>query len=472
MRCRLNLNDALSVRSMQLPEPQIYHRLVFSTDGKRLIWCGREDPMVRVWDTTTGRQLREFPQPHGKVRGHFSSPFLAFSPDGKRMAFRGPNIFEGIEVLDVATAQVTLQIKDQKDCRDCAFSPNGKLLAAHSGNGGLRIWDAGTGKLVRELCPENRFTPGAYKFVVFAPDSTFLATGGHSREGLDVWDLRKGKLVCTVPSKSYFYSAAFAPDNQSVVCVEANGQPYLYNLVAEKVIYRFNPPERLCHFVTFTPDIKRVALIADVPAQDQKGGADTRQEAIYLYEVPGAALNPAVAQVDDAALEKLWADLTTDNDLRLQRVLQAFRAAPQPAIDLFRMKVTPVPKEQQAKVEQLIAELDTSNFTKRDEAQEALQRLARQFAPLLEARKKEVGPGEVRNRLTFVLNQMKEEPTLVVLIREQRVLTFLEQTATPQARELLRQLAEGAPQARLTVAARAALDRLAKGRSGAAGNGR
>src|SRR5687767_11783299 len=48
---------------MRLPEPQTYHRLVFTADGAKLVSDGREDPMVRVWDVKTGKQAHEWPHP-------------------------------------------------------------------------------------------------------------------------------------------------------------------------------------------------------------------------------------------------------------------------------------------------------------------------------------------------------------------------------------------------------------------------
>jgi WD40 repeat protein len=230
-----NVADGKKIVRLQLPEPQIYHRLCFMDGGKSLVWCGREDPMIRIFDVVTGRQLREFRQPNGGGRGkHFSSRFRTFSPEGKRVAFNGPSFFEGLDVLDVTTGKIIVRIKEQKDCRGCAFSPNGKQIAAHSASGGVHIWDTETGKLVRELRADDRFAGGAFKFATYSPDSKFLATGGHTRAALDVWNTDTGKLLCSLPTKGFFYSVAFAQDSQSVLCAEAGGQAYLYHLVAEK----------------------------------------------------------------------------------------------------------------------------------------------------------------------------------------------------------------------------------------------
>jgi hypothetical protein len=209
--------------------------------------------------------------------------------------------------------------------------------------------------------------------------------------------------------------------------------------------------------VTFSPDFKRAALIGDATERNR----DARRRAIFLYDLPPRLLNPPAAQVDDVPLEQLWTDLNTDNDLRLQRVQQAFRTAPKAAVELFRKKMFPVSKEQSAKVEQWIARLDDPAFTVRDQTMKDLKAAAHEFAPLLQARHQQASAGETRNRLTFILKQMADEPRPAALVRALRAVSVLEQMATPEARQLLTALADGAPLARLTVEAREALRRLA-----------
>jgi hypothetical protein len=448
------------IQRMQLPEKQIYHRLVFSTDGKTLIWNGREDPMVRVFDVKTGKQVREFRQLHGNNREGFSSYFLAYSPDGRRAAFHGATFFRGLDVHDLASGKVVLQL-DVQDCRCCDFSADGKLITTHSSNGGVHVWEAATGQLVRELRPNDKIAGTAYCFVAFSPDAKFLATSSPIERTLQVWSLQTGKLTCTLPDKVYYRTAFFSRDNLSLLYVpDSTGRALLYNLLAEKAVYHFDPPHRLSHFAAFSPDGKRVAVIG--PSSEGGGSGVAGQLSIYLYELPARALNPAAAHVDDAALDKLWVELGGDNELRLQLVRKAFRAAPKQAVEVLGKKVQPVARDLLQRVEQHITNLDDDAFTKRDQAMKELQGLAHQFAPLLEARLKQVSAGETRNRLTFILKQMGEEKPPRSLVMELRALTLLEEIGSPEARDLVSRLADGAPQARLTVEARTVLGRLPK----------
>jgi hypothetical protein len=453
-----SLSDGKEIARTQLPDRQIYHRLAFSADGKRVVWTGREDPLIRVFDAATGKQLREFVHPTTDNREkQFSSHFLCFSADGSKMAFNGARFFTGLDIMDVASGKIVVSIKDVNDARGCSFFPGGKRIATHSGDGEVDVWDATTGKLVRRLRGK-RDRGGAYAFLVYSPDGKSLATGGHVFPGLDVWSVETGKLICTVPAKAYFYHAAFSADGQTVACLQAEGRPYLYHLVAEKETHAFNPPERLSTFTRFSPDGRYVAFTG--PATDVP--EDARQSSVFVYEIPSKVFAPAAARVDDATWDQLWADLMTANDLRLQKIRNTFRDAPKEAVEQFRKRLPAYPADVQVKVEKWIDDLDADDFRTRDAAGAELQKLAHEFAPLLTARRDKAGPGEVRNRLTFVLKTASVEPIAPALVRESRVVELAAEMKAPEAIAYLKELAAGASGARRTVEAKAALERAAR----------
>jgi hypothetical protein len=69
---------------------------------------------------------------------------------------------------------------------------------------------------------------------------------------------------------------------------------------------------------------------------------------------------------------------------------------------------------------------------------------------------------EVRRRLGELLQRL-DPLASPELLRGLRAVQVLEQVGTPEARDLLRTLAGGVPEARLTQEAKASLQRLARG---------
>src|SRR5262249_62430260 len=103
----------------------------------------------------------------GKPHGGISS--LAFGPGGKVLAAGGDGV--KVRLWDAATGELLREVKAHYAIdRSVALSADGKFLAATDGVG-LRLWDAATGKdLLDHGAPR-----GLGAAVAFAPDGRPLA---------------------------------------------------------------------------------------------------------------------------------------------------------------------------------------------------------------------------------------------------------------------------------------------------------
>jgi WD40 repeat protein len=85
--------------------------------------------------------------------------------------------------------------------RNLAVSADGKLLASVSDDMTAKLWDAATGKLVRELKGHAEKTPHHYPSmlyaVAFAPDGQHVATGDKTGKVI-VWETATGKQAAAV----------------------------------------------------------------------------------------------------------------------------------------------------------------------------------------------------------------------------------------------------------------------------------
>lgn len=116
--------------------------------------------------------------------------------------------------------------------RSLALSPDGQILASGGDDMICRLWEAGTGKLVRELRGHElltpHHTPSKLYCCTFSPDGKHLATGDQSGD-IMVWELAPGKNVATIKAPIFctqrrnfdhsyggIRTLAFSPDGNAI----------------------------------------------------------------------------------------------------------------------------------------------------------------------------------------------------------------------------------------------------------------
>src|SRR5262249_44488482 len=119
--------------------------VLFALDGKTLITGGYGS--FRVWDTATGEEV---PFPRGRRNGPLGYR-VALAADGKTLASSSDNV---IQVWDLARRQKLRVIEWPGSAIEAlALSPDGKLIATagRDKNRDIHLWDAATGKVVGVL---------------------------------------------------------------------------------------------------------------------------------------------------------------------------------------------------------------------------------------------------------------------------------------------------------------------------------
>ena len=199
----------------------------------------------------------------------------------------------------------------------------------------------------------------------------------------------------------------------------------------------------------------------------------------------------------------LWDQLATGDEGKATRAILALATKPKEAVEFFGKTMKAV-KVDKAKVAKWLEQLGDDSFTRREEAMRELGLIAefikadlekatetkdpevkKRVASLLakipaDARKAAKAPGivgrsvsvqNVNGQITIMIDgkvldltpppPMLPKPNLA-LLQATRGIALLEHLATPEARKILRRLAEGEPEARQTKEAKAALERLDK----------
>jgi len=127
-------------------------------------------------------------------------------------------------------------------------------------------------------------------------------------------------------------------------------------------------------------------------------------------------------------------------------------------VAFLKPRLEAVPPIEPAQLARWVAELDDEDFDTRARAANELAKRDDAIPYMLKALRNQPSL-ECRRRLEQLLDQLDKQPSPEFL-RAYRAVELLEQIGTPEAIEILDRLAQGAPQARLTVAAAAARTRL------------
>jgi hypothetical protein len=156
-------------------------------------------------------------------------------------------------------------------------------------------------------------------------------------------------------------------------------------------------------------------------------------------------------------LEQVWADLTSADARKVHAALWRMVAAPERSMPLLGSRLAPAapaPAE-------LLADLDSDKFERREAASKQLADLGEGAEPALEEAIMADPSADKRRRIERLLAAPRTVWSPEQL-RALRAVEVLEQIGNTESRRALEALAKGAPEARLTREAKASLDRIAR----------
>jgi hypothetical protein len=358
--------------------------------------------IVLVLDARTGKRVQQ-------VGGHSLTIFaLAFSPDSKTLALG--TLQPSLQLWDVATGKRVRGVEQQpRDAfvTELAFAPDGKTLAVGRSNR-IALTEVATGREVGRLEAPMRLSNG----LAFLPGGLALVSG--SQDGkVRVWDLRSRQVRFTLDGGAEGRSLALSPDGRAVALGTV-----------------------------------RHAAVWDLPSA---------RNAPQPREVPLAP--------EDR--ESLWSQLAEQDAPRAHQAVGRLVAAPGQAVSVLRGRLRPaaVPDPRDAqRLRRLIADLDSDSFPKRERAAGEVEKAGPPAVPLLRQTLAANPSVEVRRRAEGLLEKLERSwpASSPETLRTWRAIKILECVGTPDARQLLEKLAQGAPEDRLTQEAKASLGRLAQ----------
>jgi WD40 repeat protein len=216
-------------------------------DGKNVALMASKGDAIRLVDIHSRQQRLLFPGPDHPNMGGTGPPFEC-SADGKLVA-AGTNS-GAIRLWDLESgAECTGFPGNGKAVHSLAFSPDAKLLALGSNDNMIRIWDKETGKLCISL-PEESWNTAKIdsSCLTFSPDGKTLASRGY--QSIKLWDLTNGQVSAALSDPrwastngEFVESVAFSPNGKKLVTLFAR-IVNIWDLTTNRVTDTFTPGDR------------------------------------------------------------------------------------------------------------------------------------------------------------------------------------------------------------------------------------
>lgn len=230
---------------VQLSHASPISAMALSENGRFLVTASWGEA-VRLWDATTGQELRRFNGHDGDTKA------VALSADGHWLLTGGEdtvvclwNTKTGTRIFRLTGHAATVT--------SVAFSSDGKLLISGSDDRAVRVWDSGSGKEHR------RFEGHASEVfsATFTPNGRYAVVGSHTSAYL--WDIAKGKFVRRFDGhQSGVRSVAVSPTGEFILTGGNDHTARLWDINKGHELQRFKGHADEVLSVSFSSDGKFV----------------------------------------------------------------------------------------------------------------------------------------------------------------------------------------------------------------------
>ena len=228
--------------------------LSYSPDASKTPWRGtRLNQPVCLWDASSGKELRMF----GGARHRAYR--IAFSPDGKTLAYGGAKD-DPVHLASVGTGQELHLLGGHKGfVNQIAFAPDGQTLATVDDDT-IRLFDVATGKgsaLPRDNALTERFTE-----LAFSPDGKTFAVSSDERRIIRLLDVATGKVLHSIslPTKwEQLIPIAFTPDGKTLISGHADGFVRMWDTHTGALVRSVRVYSQIVIALALSPDGKTLA---------------------------------------------------------------------------------------------------------------------------------------------------------------------------------------------------------------------
>jgi WD40 repeat protein len=288
-----------------------FRHMAFSPDGKLLAYGGGTGVVGQIataWliDAATGKVRHTCDI--GSRTGTFGIYALAFSPDSKSLATCWG---KRVRLWDVETGKAWRTLEDEDRILSSTFAPDGKTLAIGLEHGKVILWSTATWEKRATLTGHEKEVWG----LSFAPDSTTLASGSHDGT-VRLWDVATAKHLRTLKGREdKLYSVngvAFAPDGKTLATANGDQTVKIFDANTGKLLANLEGHTSVVSYVAFSPDGRTLASAgwdATVTLWDVMTRKDRDTLRGHTHRIRGLAFSPdgkTLASATTHGILKLW----------------------------------------------------------------------------------------------------------------------------------------------------------------------
>lgn len=228
----------------------------FSPDGKRLLSTSYQRPKggeVRIWDAATGSEERVLQSGYAPITcAHWNG-------DGSKIVAASWD--QHLHIFDLSKEEKPIVARlgsegEYRAAQMSALSPDGTLVAVGGKDDEVHLFEAWTGKHVRDLKGHRSSVEG----LAFSPDGRVLASSS-ADTSIIFWDVASGKKMASVRGhEASVRGLAFTPDGRTLLSASHDGTVRTWNAEAAMLDAGRLEFSETAYHVLESPDGTRVAV--------------------------------------------------------------------------------------------------------------------------------------------------------------------------------------------------------------------
>jgi len=217
------------------------HSVSFDHNSRHIL-SGASDKTVRLWDTDSGREIRNF-------SGHTGSVFsVAFSPDGRQVLSGSRD--NTIKLWNVATGREIRNFSGHTDSVfSVAFNPDSSQILSGSSDKTIKLWETESGLEIKTFSGHT----ASVSSVTFSPDGKSFISGSWDCT-IKLWDVSSGEEIISFSGHTATVSSvAFSPDGKKIISSSYDGSVRIWD-ISNGSLLKYSLAEDIVTSAAISPD--------------------------------------------------------------------------------------------------------------------------------------------------------------------------------------------------------------------------